>query len=206
MGGRLLARIGLVLGLAALLIQFSITIPESMETGRGFFASLVFYFSFFTILTNIYVVLVYVAYLRGKPEFFTRPPVRACAATSIALVMIVYATMLAGLYAPRGWFLTADILLHYICPPVFVLWWAIFAADGTVKLRDLAPWLTYPLLYFLLICVRWIIVDEMPYPFIDPGNGGWAHVGKGVLTMSIFFFLISLMFIVADRAIARLRR
>lgn len=47
--GRFLQTAGLVVGLIALALQFSITIPASMEAGRGLFGSIVFYFSFFTI-------------------------------------------------------------------------------------------------------------------------------------------------------------
>ena len=64
--GRLLQIAGLAVGLFALILQFCITVPASMMVGRGLFGSIVFYFSFFTILTNIGVVLVYASLLSAS--------------------------------------------------------------------------------------------------------------------------------------------
>lgn len=73
-----------------------------MSAGRGFAGSLVFYFSFFTILTNIRAVLVYSALLTGKPSWFGSPRVRAGVAVAIAVVMIVYAAILSRLWQIAG--------------------------------------------------------------------------------------------------------
>ena len=58
---------GLVVGLSALVVQFALSIPASMEAGRSLAGSVVHYFSYFTILTNILVVLVHLAALLGAP-------------------------------------------------------------------------------------------------------------------------------------------
>lgn len=58
---RFLQIAGLVIGLAALVLQICITIPAS--AGRSFVSSLVFYLSFFAILTNIGAVIVHASLL-----------------------------------------------------------------------------------------------------------------------------------------------
>ena len=80
---RITAWIGFVIGLAALLLQFAITIPASMETGRTALASVIFYFSFFTILTNILAVLVHAAALRNSAGLLGRASARGCVAASL---------------------------------------------------------------------------------------------------------------------------
>lgn len=123
--GRFLQIAGLVVGLIALALQFSITIPASMEAGRGLPGSIVFYLSFFTILTNIGAVLVHTSLLSSSGyawlPAFAGPRMRGGVAVSITLVLIVYATVLAPLWQPQGLFLLCDVLLHYVTPVLFVL-------------------------------------------------------------------------------------
>lgn len=61
--GRFLQKAGLIVGLIGLVLQACITIAASMQAGRGFLGSVVFLFSFFTILTNIGAVLVHTSLL-----------------------------------------------------------------------------------------------------------------------------------------------
>jgi hypothetical protein len=132
-----LAIAGLCIGLVALVLQFSITIPASILAGRSRLASLIFYLSFFTILTNIGAVLVYSAVLTGRPDWFGSPRTRAGVAVAIAVVMIVYAAILARLWQPAGLFLLCDMLLHYLTPVLYLAWWLYAGADGSTRWRDL---------------------------------------------------------------------
>ena len=104
--GRFLQIAGLVIGLAGLVLQFCISIPASMEAGRSLLGSIVFLFSFFTILTNIGAVLVYTSLLSSTGyawlPAFAGSRMRAGVAVSITLVFIVYATVLAQLWQPQG--------------------------------------------------------------------------------------------------------
>lgn len=69
---RFLQMAGLVIGLIGLVLQFTITVPASMAAGRSLLGSIVFYFSFFTILTNIAAVLVHASLL--SPTGYARFP------------------------------------------------------------------------------------------------------------------------------------
>jgi hypothetical protein len=104
--GRFLQIAGLVIGVAGLALQFCISIPASMEAGRSLLGSIIFLFSFFTILTNIGAVLVHTS-LQSPTGYawlpaFAGPRMRAGVAVSIALVFIIYATVLAQLWQPQG--------------------------------------------------------------------------------------------------------
>ncbi|RUW44341.1 Pr6Pr family membrane protein, partial [Mesorhizobium sp. M8A.F.Ca.ET.021.01.1.1] len=165
--GRFLQIAGLVVGLIALVLQFSITIPASMEAGRGLLGSIVFYFSFFTILTNIGAVLVHISLLSSSGyawlPAFAGPRMRACVAVSITLVFIVYATVLARLWQPQGLFLLCDVLLHYVTPVLFVLWWLISGADGRTRWSDVSWWVVYPIAYLVYSLARAPLAGEVPY-------------------------------------------
>ncbi|RUW72764.1 MAG: hypothetical protein E5W38_04880 [Mesorhizobium sp.] len=208
--GRFLQTAGLVIGLIGLVLQFAITIPASMAAGRSLFGSIVFYFSFFTILTNIAVVLVHASLLSPAgyawfPAFAGRR-MRAGVAVAITLVFIVYSTVLARLWAPEGLFLLCDILLHYVTPLVFVLWWLIAGADGSTRWRDISWWMIYPLAYLAYALIRAPFAGEVPYPFLDVAKNGAASVAISALTTTALFLVLCALAVLVDHGIARLRK
>lgn len=207
--GRFLQLAGLVVGLVALVLQAAITIPASMAAGRGLLGSIVFYFSFFTILTNIAAVMVHAALLSpaGYAWFpaFAEQRLRAGVAVAITLVFIVYATVLAGLWQPQGLFLLCDILLHYVTPFIFVAWWLIAGADGSTRWRDISWWMIYPLAYLAYALVRAPFAGEVPYPFLDGAKNGAAGVAVSALGVTASFIGLSVLAVLIDHGIGRLR-
>ncbi|WP_027143679.1 Pr6Pr family membrane protein [Mesorhizobium sp. WSM3626] len=208
--GRFLQIAGLVVGLIALALQFSITIPASMEAGRGLFGSIVFYFSFFTILTNIGAVLVHTSLLSSNGHAswlpaFAGPRMRAGVAASITLVFIVYATVLARLWQPQGLFLLCDVLLHYVTPVLFVLWWLISGADGKTRWSDISWWVVYPIAYLAYALARAPLAGEVPYPFLDIARNGVESVTIAALAITALFVAICVVAVFVDHGIGRLR-
>ena len=70
------AAAGFAIGLIALVLQFFVIVLPAIDAGRGIIGSVVYYFSFFTILTNIGLVLIYLgALVRGQRwlSFFRKP-------------------------------------------------------------------------------------------------------------------------------------
>ena len=203
--GRFLQVVGLAIGLAGLVLQFCISIPASMEAGRSLLGSIVFYFSFFTILTNIGAVLVYTSLL--SPSFyawlpaFAGPRMRGGVAVSITLVFIVYATVLAQLWQPQGLFLLCDVLLHYVTPVLFVLWWLIAGADGKTRWSDISWWVLYPIAYLAYALVRAPFAGEVPYPFLDVAKNGAASVAIAALAITALFVVICIVAVFIDRSV-----
>ncbi|MER8631638.1 Pr6Pr family membrane protein [Mesorhizobium opportunistum] len=207
--GRFLQVAGLIIGLAGLVLQFCITVPASMEAGRGLLGSVVFYLSFFTILTNIGAVLVHVSLLSPTGyawlPAFAGPRMRAGVAVSIAMAMIVYATVLARLWQPQGLFLLCDVLLHYVTPVLFVLWWLISGADGRTRWSDISWWVLYPIVYLIYALARAPLAGEVPYPFLDVAKNGAGSVAMASLAITGLFLAICVVAVLADQGVARLR-
>lgn len=204
--GRFLQITGLVIGLAGLVLQFCITIPASMEAGRSLLGSIVFLFSFFTILTNIGAVLVHTSLLSSTGyawlPAFAGPRVRAGVAIAIALVFIIYATVLAQLWQPQGLFLLCDVLLHYVTPVLFVLWWLIAGADGTTRWSDISWWMVYPIAYLIYALARAPFAGEVPYPFLDVAKNGAASVAVSALAVTGLFLVLCVIAVLADHTVA----
>ncbi|MDX8451680.1 Pr6Pr family membrane protein [Mesorhizobium sp. VK9D] len=206
---RFLQMAGLVIGLIGLVLQFAITIPASMAAGRSLLGSIVFYFSFFTILTNIAAVMVHAALVSpaGYAWFpaFAGQRMRAGVAVAMTLVFIVYTTVLAGLWQPQGLFLLCDILLHYITPFIFVVWWLTTGADGSTRWRDISWWMIYPIAYLAYALIRAPFVGEVPYPFLDVAKNGAASVAVSALAITALFVGLSVLVVLVDHGIGRLR-
>ena len=207
--GRFLQIAGLVIGLVGLVLQFAITIPASMAAGRTLLGSIVFYFSFFTVLTNVAAVLVHASMVSPSgyawfPAFAGRR-MRAGVAVAITLVLIVYRTVLAGLWQPEGLFLLCDILLHYVTPLIFVAWWLVAGADGSTRWRDISWWMIYPLTYLAYALIRAPFAGEVPYPFLDMAKNGATSVAVAALAITALFVGLGVLAVLVDHGIGRLR-
>lgn len=203
---RMLNLAGVVIGLFALTLQFAITVPASIENGRSLGGSIIYYFSFFTILTNILVVLTHLAALGGRPAFFRRPEVRAGVAVAIAAVGLVYYLLLADLWRPQGLFLLCDMLLHYAAPALFLAWWLLAGADGSLRWRHIPYWLAYPVGYLLYVLARAPVAGEVPYPFLDARVLGFGEILLTVGAIALLFLVLGSLAVLVDDFLGARRR
>ena len=198
------ARFGFFFGVAALSVQFVITMQLSLDAGRGPFLSLIYYFSFFTILTNIAVVLIYLgAIVPGQRWLmpFRRPVNRATAAGAITLVGLFYHFVLSVLWQPQGLFFWCDIALHYVAPVAYLLWYALYNRTGTLSYRNIPQMLVWPVGYVTYIMIRGAFVSEYPYPVLDAGAHGYSQVAQNSLGLLIVFCFLYAAAIAIDRAL-----
>ena len=197
--------IGLMIGAAALILQFAITIPARLNAGDNIFGAVIFYFTFFTILTNLGLVLTYASELwpRAGLNWFRRPATRGMMVATIILVMGFYHFVLAATWDPQGLFLVADVALHYVTPAYFVAWWALFTWHGKLKFGEIPTMLLPPVIYLVYAMLRGAIAGEYPYPVLEANR-----IGYGPVAINVFFLLIGLSVLCAivvavDRALSR---
>lgn len=197
---RALNLIGIAVGLFAIVVQFGIAVDRFTDEGMSLGGAIVKFFSFFTVLTNIFAVAVHAAALSGsKLGFFRRPTVMLTATVAITIVGIVYHVLLAALWDPQGMQKITDILLHYVAPALLVVWWIAYGRSGTARLADIRYVLIYPLAYLGYVLVRAPIAGEVPYPFLDYWQYGWPHVVQMVVIILALFLAVAALAVVADR-------
>src|ERR1700722_9840931 len=116
---RVYAAAGALLGWFALTLQFYLVLLQS-QAGLAMLGAVITYFSFFTILTNLLVALVFTAITMrpaaGWAQFFLSPSVQAATSVYIAIVGAVYQLLLRHLWNPQGAQWVADVLLHAVIP------------------------------------------------------------------------------------------
>ena len=179
----------------SVLLQLVLSVQLAITNGKPAVQGLVAYFGFFTVLTNLFVALVLtvpaLAASTSAGRFFSRSSVQACAATSIALVGLAYHLLLRHVWDPEGWQWVADVLLHYVMPVLFCLYW-LWEAVGKRDLRWWAPLVAsvYPLIYLAYALARGLWVGSYPYPFIDVNVLGYATVLRNALGLLVGFVLM----------------
>jgi hypothetical protein len=196
---------GLLLGVVALGLQFAISIPAYMANGMSLPEALVQFFSFFTILTNLTITLIYLAELAAWAGlgWFRTPVTRAMMAGVMALVMIFYHVMLRPIWQPEGLFLVCDYLLHYAAPLLYMAWWTITQRHGTLDYSALSAMLVPPLVYLAYVMVRGALTNAYPYPTLNASELGYGQVAINVVMVAIGLAILYLITIGIDRALAR---
>jgi hypothetical protein len=198
--------IGFVVGAAALILQFAITIPLRLSNGDSLGGAVVFYFSFFTILTNLILVLVYSSELWLWPwlGWLRSPVTRAMMAAAITLVMVFYHFVLASTWNPEGLALVADTALHYGTPLIYLVWWIATVRHGQLEWADIPAMLMPPTLYLIYVLIRGAAIGEYPYPILEANHIGYGAVALNVLAVLIGLTALCTLVIAIDRGLVRL--
>ncbi|HQW85412.1 MAG TPA: Pr6Pr family membrane protein, partial [Ferruginibacter sp.] len=187
----------MLLGWFALLSQLYLI----LQNGPGTIIEIVIrYFSFFTILTNLIVVIcstvLFFKKKNGFGYFFSRPSTVTAITVYITIVGVVYNVILRFLWQPQGLQYVTDELLHTVIPILFILIWFLFVPKNELKYKNVFGWLIYPFVYIIYIALRGYITGEYPYPFINVGQLGYfkTAINTGILVIA---FLALSIFLVA---------
>ena len=189
-----------------------LTVSAQNPVARSVPGFLVYYLTFLTNLSNIGLLLVYVCHWTKVSwlNWFRHPVTRAGMAGIMTLVMVFYHFMLAPNYHFHGPIVWSNILLHYVTPMMFLVWWAGFTRHGALRYRDLLLMLVPGLAYVAYVLVRGVISGEYPYTILDPGFAipgqaaqGYLGVAIGVAVLVALVAVFDLILIAADRLLAR---
>ncbi|MEO6838246.1 MAG: Pr6Pr family membrane protein [Ginsengibacter sp.] len=189
-----------ILGWFALIAQFYLIILNRTATVGE---TIIRYFSFFTILTNLLVAFCFTFLLLNpkskRGNFFSKSTTLTATTVYIIVVGMVYNIILRFLWAPKGLQLIVDELLHTVIPLFCIIFWWIYVRTESLKWKDAYPWLVYPLVYIFIILILGAKSGYYPYPFIDVNTIGYAKVfiNSGILT--VCFLGISFLFIAIGR-------
>jgi hypothetical protein len=188
--------IGFILGWFAIITQFILTIQNKQA---DITETIIRFFSFFTILTNILVALFFTyrifSYLIKKDVIFNKKGTLTALTTFIVIVGLVYQYTLQGLWEPKGMQLIVDELLHTIIPLYVLIYWIVFSAIEKINFCYVGIWLLYPVLYLLFILIGGSLSNYYPYPFLNIPEIG---IGKVLVHCRLILLLIlSIMGILA---------
>lgn len=202
---RLLAWLGLIVGVAGLIVQFVISMQLYTTAGRDVPGALGTFFSYYTILTNIILVLIYLSDLVGWRwlNIFRSLDTRGMMVAAMVLVLTFVHFFLRGLVPLSGLFKACDITLHYVTPVIYFIWWVVAVRHGPLLIRKLGWMLLPTVVYFVYILARGAWVEAYPYPVIDVVKLGYRHVLLNALYLAIALGAIMLIVIGIDELLGR---
>ena len=174
---RTLAGLAAVIGWAGLALQFWL-IVRAMGVADGSWRFL----AFFTILANIGTAIVATAIASGSTGALARPRARYIAATSIALVGLVYSLWLRTTWAPEGLQKLADHALHDAVPVLFLGAW-VASLHEQLKWRDTLWALAAPALYALYAIARGSTDGFYAYWFLNPATQTPAQMAASIAVL-----------------------
>lgn len=173
---------------------------------RDLALSIVNFFSFFTVLSNVGTVAVFaigaVLVLRGRsvePRGWT--VLRACVATYMITTGIVYNLLLRGIELPQGATLEwSNEILHVVGPALVLIDWVV--APG----RNALPWsriwaiIAFPLVWIAYTLLRGPITPNelagtpfwYPYPFLNPNLPGASYATVAVWSAIIAVVIVAI--------------
>ena len=195
--GAIIAWFAVVVQFYLLIVNWIAAVPETI----------IRFFSFYTILTNILVALCFTVLLlkpkSGWGRFFSKSTTGTAIAVYITIVGIVYNIILRFIWNPQGLQMVVDESLHLIIPVLFILYWLIFAPKAGLRWKNVFPWLIFPFVYLLLILIRGALSGFYPYPFIDVKTLGYNKVLLNSGGLCIAFLLLSLLFVTIAKLMSR---
>jgi len=187
------------------LIMQLILLIETREL--DYFRTVLRYFSFFTILTNLLTAIYYSTRLlfpRSQPSsYFARNTVSTSITAYMLFVGLAYTFLLRHLWNPQGQQLVVDELLHTVNPLLILFFWLLYVPKAGFRWFDFLPWLVYPagyLVYGLLVSP---LITLYPYPFVDVVKLGIVQVLKNSVGLLVCFSALSLILIAIDRGLKR---
>lgn len=197
--------LAMLVGIVGIVINFVLVIPAEMTAtelrpeGRSLIGALLYFWTYFTHLTNLGLILVYLGELSGWGwlGWFRKPSTQTAFAGFITLVMIFYHFMLAPFYPLQGGYLLASTLLHYVAPLAFLGFWLLYMRHGELRWRDL-PFMLIPGAFYLAwVLLRGAFASEYPYDILDAGKNGYGGVaiGVGVIMVAVSIFCALLIWL-----------
>ncbi|MFC5676876.1 Pr6Pr family membrane protein [Aeromicrobium endophyticum] len=190
-------------GLIALLVAIALVGQTAITVDDG--RSLVNFFSYFTIESNILVLVASVLLVlrpdRGGTAFGI---LRLGSLTAITVTGVVYATLLAGNAEFEGAEWWYDKIFHYVVPVMTVI--GFVALRPRTRLERTALWsLAFPVAWLAYTLVRAEVADPVyaltptttapvPYGFLDVADLGWLTVSSICLVMTAGFVALSVFY------------
>ena len=198
-----LAAIGAFVGWITILLQLylfidnrTLSVPETI----------IRFFSYFTILTNILVAFCFtILFIQKQPSFFSKPSTLTPVAVFILVVGIVYNIILRKTWNPQGLLKLVDELLHVVMPLYFLVYWIMCVNKKSLRWTAVFGWLLFPLAYFIYVLLRGATSEFYPYPFVNVTVLGYPKVAGNAAILVLFFLALSCLFVAVGKWMDRKR-
>jgi len=154
--------------------------------------------SYFTIWSNILVAITTTALYRNMNNNSNWLKItRLSSLMMISVTCLVYILILAPDANPQSWNIYTNLLLHYITPPITILFWLLFGPRKWISWKIIRSALIIPIAYVIYTFARGAVITQYPYGFINAADLGYL----GAIISTIVVLLLGLVFFIIFFAI-----
>jgi hypothetical protein len=187
-----------ILTWVGLVIQFAWAVSNPALQDVSLVERVIRYFSFFTVVSNGIIAITTTASAVAPDSRFSRRvqtgSVLTAAAVYITIVAVVYSLFLRSVVNPQGWHLISDHIVHDAVPPLFVLYWLLYAPKDQIGWLDPVRWLIVPVLYVAYSLIHGAIDSWYPYWFADVTKLGYPTALENSGFVLVAFLLFGFIF------------
>ena len=183
----------------AVLAQFYLIIENRVAPVTE---TIIRFFSFFTILTNILVAVYFTIKALGR-DHLDKAGLLTAITVYITIVGLVYQVLLRHIWQPTGLQMVVDELLHSVNPLLVISYWYLFEKKFFVHYKEVFKWMIYPVVYLVYILTRGSFSGFYPYPFINVSEIGISQTLLNGLFLLLFFYAVSVLFIFIGRMLSK---
>ena len=187
----------LVLQLVLVVSGASVLVEDAFAPPLG--TRILRYFSYFTVQSNILVMLTTWALVR-RPQHDGRVwrVARLDAIAGITITGVVHWFFLRPLLHLEGWPWVADKLLHVAVPLLAVVGWLVFGPRLRTSWSLLLPALGWPVLWLGYTLAAGSVTDWYPYPFLDVTTKGYGTVLANCAGIAVALVVVLAALITVD--------
>jgi hypothetical protein len=153
------------------------------------------FFSYFTVESNVLAAIVLLGLAAVPSAAESTEGLRAATTLYMVITGVVYNALLRGVdvgIESTAFGELCNELLHVVVPVALLLDWLLVPPLRRIGRDRALLFLLFPLLYLGYSLARGEITGWYPYPFLNPGDGGYGRVLVYAVVLAVFMLLISL--------------
>jgi hypothetical protein len=161
-------------------------------------------FSYFTIWSNLVVVIVlFLLYRNPDRSSFRFKVLRLDSLLMITITGVVYHILIRPYFPPVSWNVYSDIFLHTITPIATVSIWILVGPRNWISIKIVFYSLLVPIIWLGYTLIRGVIIDKYPYDFLDVITLGYLTVLITVVILVIVGLLIAFGYLLLEKLLSR---
>jgi len=185
-------KIAFVIAFIALFGVISTILATGLDNPLTPWASALSTLKYFTIQSNIIVILYFALFSFGKLRDNTMfIKLIGAVVVYITITFLVFAVMLQGTWNPVGLALLGSVLNHYVVPLMVISFFITYRKKYQFVKKDILQWLVYPLVYLLFLIIHGIISNDYIYPFFEIDDYGLLYFLVAFIGIMTLFFILS---------------
>lgn len=166
------------------------------------------YFSYFTILSNILITVVFLSFgltgMKSALKYRFISAVYGPAVLYMSITGFVFWTLLHGGAGHVQLLPWVNMVLHGVTPIAAFLGWILFPHKAKFSYDQAYKWVIFPLAFLFYTLIRGPIVHWYPYVILNPATaGGYVGVAKYSLCILAGAYVGALLLILLNNKLVR---